>query len=96
VNEGGNLEGDDYLFTSSTVKPEERQLASEMRTGYYSPGRADSNCAGHWLGGVVASGSLIVANRWTTDATGAVTAGGRLAVLHPDGSSLSTRLPASR
>jgi hypothetical protein len=113
MNEGGNLEGDDYLFTSSTVKPKEHLTASETRTGYYCPGRAASNCAGQWLGGVVGSGNLLFTNRWTTDATGAVTAGrldvlrgiklkqvatgvntvqaavadgGRVAVLHPDGS----------
>jgi len=31
VNEGGNLEGDDYLFTSSTAKPREHQVASAPR-----------------------------------------------------------------
>ena len=75
VNEGGNLEGDDYLFTSSTVKPKEHRVASEIRTGTFCPGRSAGSCAGQWLGGVVGSGNLIIANRWTTDATGAVTAG---------------------
>lgn len=75
VNEGGNLEGDDYLFTSSVTKPKERQVASAIRTGDSCPGRSGSHCAGQWLGGVVGSGNLIAANRWTTDATGTVTAG---------------------
>jgi hypothetical protein len=75
VNEGGNLEGDDYLFTSSIVKPKEHQVASETRTGTFCPGRSDSSCAGAWLGGLVGSGNLLLANRWTTSATGAVTAG---------------------
>jgi len=75
VNEGGNLEGDDYLFTASTTKPKEHQVASEVRTGTFCPGRSSGSCAGQWLGGVVGSGNLIAANRWTTDATGAVTAG---------------------
>lgn len=75
VNEGGNTEGDDYLFTSSIVKPKERRVASEVRIGDYCSGRSGSLCAGKWLGGLVGSGSLIAANRWTTDATGAVTAG---------------------
>ena len=75
VNEGGNLEGDDYLFTSSTVKPKEHQVASEIRMGTFCPGRSESSCAGQWLGGVVGSGSLIIANRWTTDALGHVSAG---------------------
>jgi hypothetical protein len=75
MNEGGNLEGDDYLFTSSTTKPKERQVASEIRTGTFCPGRSAGSCAGQWLGGVVGSGNLIAANRWTTDAIGAITAG---------------------
>jgi hypothetical protein len=113
VNEGGNLEGDDYLFTSSTTKPKERQVASAIRNGTFCPGRSAGSCAGPWLGGVVGSGDLIAANRWTTDAIGAITAGqldllngtklkriatgpntvaaavvdgGRVAVLHADGS----------
>jgi hypothetical protein len=75
ANEGGNLEGDDYLFTSSLSKPKEHQVASAIRMGDSCPGRSQGHCAGKWLGGVVGSGSLIAANRWTTDATGAVTAG---------------------
>jgi hypothetical protein len=75
VNEGGNLEGDDYLFTSSVTKPQEHQVASAIRNGDGCPGRSFSHCAGPWLGGVVGSGNLIAANRWTTDGNGAVTAG---------------------
>lgn len=75
VNEGGNLEGDDYLFTSSLDKPRERQVASEVRNGDGCPGRSQGRCAGQWLGGLVGSGSLIAVHRWTTDADGAVTAG---------------------
>jgi hypothetical protein len=75
MNEGGNLEGDDYLFTSSTTKPKEHQVASVMRTGDACPGRSQGRCAGRWLGGLVGSGSLLAVNRWTTDATGAVTTG---------------------
>jgi hypothetical protein len=112
VNEGGNLEEDDYLFTSSLAKPKEHQVASAIRTGTFCPGRSSSSCAGKWLGGVVGSGNLIAASGWTTDATGVVTAGqldvlsgtklkqvatgantvqaaaadgGRVAVLHADG-----------
>ena len=75
VNEGGNLEGDDYLFTSSVTAPKEHQVASAVRTGNNCPGRSGANCAGQWLGGLVGSGNLIAANRWTTDGTGSVTAG---------------------
>jgi hypothetical protein len=81
VNEGGNLEGDDYLFASSLVRPKERQVASDIRYGDNCPGRSRSLCAGKWLGGLVGSGRLIAVNRWTTDANGAVTQG-ELDVLH--------------
>src|SRR5438105_514634 len=75
LNVGGNLEGDDYLFTSSVTKPKEHRVASEIRTGDGCPGRSQGRCAGQWLGGLVGSGSLLAANRWTTDGNGAVTAG---------------------
>lgn len=75
VNEGGNLEGDDYLFTSSLDNRRERQVGSEVRNGDACPGRSQGRCAGQWLGGLVGSGGLIGVNRWTTDANGAVTAG---------------------
>ena len=76
VNEGGNLEGDDYLFTSSLTSPKERKVASAMRSGDNCPGREASNCAGPWLGGLVGSGSTIALNRWTTNSQGTVTSGG--------------------
>jgi len=75
VNEGGNLEGDDYLFTSSLPSPKEHQVATAMRSGTFCPGRSSGSCAGPWLGGLVGSGNLIAMNRWTTDATGVVSAG---------------------
>jgi hypothetical protein len=74
LNEGGNLEGDDYLFTSSLVDPKERKVASDVRLGDGCPGRGN-RCAGQWLGGLVGAGNLIVANRWTTDVNNTVTAG---------------------
>jgi hypothetical protein len=74
MNVGGNLEGDDYLFTSSLTNSKEHQVASEIRTGDGCPGR-DNRCAGEWLGGLVGSGNLIAVNRWTTDADNTVTAG---------------------
>jgi hypothetical protein len=88
-------------------------VASAIREGTFCPGRSSGSCAGQWLGGVVGSGNLLLANRWTTNALGDVTAGqldllsgsrlkqvaagvgtvegavadgGRVAVLHPDGS----------
>src|SRR5215471_7154316 len=75
-NQGGNTEGDDYVYTSSVAKPKEQHVASAMRTGDNCAGRSDSSCAGKWLGGVVGSGNLIALNRWTTDAQGSITSGG--------------------
>ena len=75
MNEGGNSEGDDYLFTSSLTNPKEHQVASEIRSGDACGGRSQGRCAGQWLGGLVGSGSFLAANRWTTDANGAITAG---------------------
>jgi hypothetical protein len=112
LNEGGNLESQDYLFSSSVASPKERQVTSALRTGDNCGGGA-SHCAGPWLGGLVGSGNVIALNRWTTDSQGTVTsgrldalngtkltsiatgtstvwavssAGGREAVLRPDGS----------
>jgi hypothetical protein len=75
VNVGGNSEGDDYLYTSSTTSPHERQVATEQRLGDSCPGRSEANCAGGWLGGLVGSGNLIAVNTWETDGSGSVVAG---------------------
>jgi hypothetical protein len=76
VNEGGNLESEDYLFTSSLTSPKERKVASALRTGdTCAPGRVASHCAGPWLGDLVGSGNLMAINRWTTDGNGNVSAG---------------------
>lgn len=75
VNQGGNTEGDDYLYASSMKKPKERHVATEVRFGDNCAGRSQSNCAGHWLGGLVGSGSMIALNRWTTDDSGSVSDG---------------------
>lgn len=74
MNVGGNLEGDDYLFTSSLTNPKEHRVASEIRTGGDGCAGRDDRCAGKWLGGLVGSGNLIAVNRWTTDADSTVTA----------------------
>jgi hypothetical protein len=79
VNEGGNLESEDYLFSSSVTRPKERQVASALRTGDGCLG--GGVCAGPWLGGLVGSGNVIALNRWTTDSQGAITSG-KLDVLH--------------
>lgn len=76
VNEGGNLESTDYLFSSSVTHPKERQVASAQRSGDNCPGRQATGCAGQWLGGLVGSGNTIALNRWTTDSQGEVASGG--------------------
>ena len=75
LNEGGNLEATDYLFTSSVTHPKERQVASAMRSGDDCPGRA-AGCSGQWLGGLVGSGNTIAFNRWTADSLGEMASGG--------------------
>jgi hypothetical protein len=73
VNEGGNLEGDDFLYSSSVVTPKERLVATEHRSGdSCSAGSSTNNpsCAGKWLLGLVGSSGLIALDRWTTDGTG--------------------------
>ncbi len=71
----------DGLFFSWLPKPKEQEVVYETRsssetsacgTDRYS-GQA---CVGPWLGGVVASGNRTLVNRWTTDASGAITSGG--------------------
>jgi len=77
LNEGGNLESQDYLFTSSVTSPKEQQVASALRTGdSCAPGREASHCAGPWLGGLVGSGNTIALNRWTSDSLGETTSAG--------------------
>ena len=90
VNEGGNLESADYLFTSSTTQPKERQIASALRSGDNCTGREASHCAGPWLGGLVGSGSVIALNRWTTDSQGEMTSGGLYALEGTQTSSIAT------
>lgn len=77
VNEGGNLESSDYLFTSSTTQPKERQIASALRSGDGGcSGRDPSGCTGAWLGGLVGAGNTLAFNRWTADAVGHMGSGG--------------------
>lgn len=80
---GGNLEGDDYLYTASVSKPKPRLVAQEVRSGAQcgaGRGGYQPACAGTWLGGVVGSGDRILVNRWTTDKTGAITGAGLYAL----------------
>jgi hypothetical protein len=80
---GGNEEADQYLYTSTLLRPKPRQVAREVRMGSQcgagQSGRQPA-CAGTWLGGVVGSGNRILVNRWTTNRAGTITKGGLYAL----------------
>ena len=65
----GNTESDDSLYTARLAKPTEIELATATRTGDTGGGPLK----GGWIGGLVGSGTVLTADTWTTDATGAVT-----------------------
>jgi hypothetical protein len=68
VNQGGNTESDDYLYTASLPKPKEKLLASATRTG-----DIDGALAGNRISGLVGGGTRLAVNRWSTDAQNNVT-----------------------
>ena len=68
INQGGNTESGDYLFTAAVAKPTEKRLVSVRRTGDVM-----GVLTGSWIGGLVGSENLLAVNRWATDATGTVT-----------------------
>ncbi len=70
VNEGGNTESDDTLYTASLPAPQEVRVATALRTG-----DVDGTLTGRWLGGLVAGGDRIALNQFTTDASGTVSTG---------------------
>jgi hypothetical protein len=67
VNEGGNTESFDDLYTATLPSPKERMVASALRVG-----NVDGTLKGSWLGGLVGSGDRIALNQFTTDSTGTV------------------------
>ena len=67
VNEGGNTESTDTLYTASLPAPHEHRVASALRTG-----NIDGTLTGSWLSGLVGSGDRIALNQFTTDASGTV------------------------
>lgn len=71
VNQGGNSESGDYLYTALVAQPGERVLASAFRTGDTS-----GILTGNWLGGLVGAGSFLAVNHWATDSHGEVTTAG--------------------
>jgi len=70
VNQGGNTESSDSLYTASLPGPKERLLVSTVRTG-----SVDGTLTGGWIGGLVGSGDRIAVNRWTTNESGEVQTG---------------------
>jgi hypothetical protein len=74
VNQGGNSEKDDNLYTALLPKPRERHLALGLRGG---GGESGAPWVGGWIGGLAGSGSLLAVNQWNT-AEGGVLATARL------------------
>jgi hypothetical protein len=56
VNEGGNIESSDDLYTASLPAPHERRVATAFRTG-----DVDGTLTGTWLSGLVGGGDRICA-----------------------------------
>jgi outer membrane murein-binding lipoprotein Lpp len=84
ANVGGNIEGDDYLFTSSVTNPHERKVTWVQRTGDACSGGppvSNPGCAGDWLLGLVGSGNVLALDRWTTAPLEQVTESARLEIL---------------
>ena len=67
VNEGGNTESFDDLYTATLPFSKERMVASALRVG-----NVDGTLKGSWLGGLVGGGDRIALNQFTTDSTGTV------------------------
>jgi hypothetical protein len=68
VNQGGNSESGDYLYTALVARPGERVLASAFRTGDVS-----GILTGNWIGGLVGAASFLAVNHWATDSNGEIT-----------------------
>jgi hypothetical protein len=69
VNQGGNSEKDDYLYTALLPKPKERKLAYGLRVG---GGAYDEPWVGGWIGGLTGAGAVLAVNQWTTTQGGVV------------------------
>jgi hypothetical protein len=67
VNMGGNTESADVLFTASVPRPNEKLVASVLRTG-----DVDGTLTGGWLDGLVGGGDRIAVDQFTTSMTGSV------------------------
>jgi hypothetical protein len=67
VNQGGNTESSDMLYTASLPAPHEQQVATTFRTG-----NVDGTLSGSWLRWLVGSADRIALNQFTTDASGSI------------------------
>jgi hypothetical protein len=68
VNQGGNSESNDYLYTATLGGQKERLVSSAFRSG-----DVDGTLTGAWLNHLVGSGDRMAVNRFTTDAEGTIT-----------------------
>ena len=68
VNQGGNTDSDDYLYTATLGGAKERLVSSATRTG-----DVDGTLAGGWLNHLVGGGDRFAVNRFTTDTGGNLT-----------------------
>ena len=68
VNQGGNSESDDYLYTATLGAQRERLVASAFRSG-----DVDGVLAGAWIGHLVGAGDRMAVNHFTTDKAGTIT-----------------------
>jgi hypothetical protein len=68
VNQGGNSESDDYLYTATLGGQRERRVASAFRSG-----DVDGVLAGAWIGHLVGSADRMAVNRFATDKAGTIT-----------------------
>ncbi|HSC51323.1 MAG TPA: hypothetical protein VLD16_13760 [Gaiellaceae bacterium] len=71
VNQGGNSEKSDELYTALLPRPKERRLAAVVRTG---GGEYGEPWVGGWIDGLAGSGTLLAVNHWSTAAGGVVDA----------------------
>jgi hypothetical protein len=74
VNQGGNSESSDELYTALLPKPKEHKLAGVVRVG---GGESGEPYVGGWISGLTGSGALLAVNDWRT-AKGGVLAAARL------------------
>lgn len=69
VNQGGNSEKSDELYTALLPRPKERKLASALRVG---GGAYSEPWVGDWITGLTGSGALLAVNHWSTADGGVV------------------------